>query len=99
VEASIPNHDTAAVSLWSHLTSPAFLQNKFTNKSALQELKIDKDTYTSADEKLNVHIYGPNVAVITGSAREKGRPKMARLSTGPIDSPTPGWIGMANGNA
>jgi ketosteroid isomerase-like protein len=77
-EASIPNHDAAAVeSLVASDFSGVSSKGKFTSKSSLlKELKNDKDTYTSAkNEKLNVHIYGPNVAVITGSAREKGTAK------------------------
>ena len=77
-EASIPNHDTAAVqSLIASDFSGVSSKGKFTSKSSLlKELKNDKDTYTSAkNEKLSVHLYGPNVAVITGSAREKGTAK------------------------
>jgi ketosteroid isomerase-like protein len=50
---------------------------KFINKSGLlSELKSNKDTHKSAvNEKLNVKIFGPNVAVVTGSAREKGTGK------------------------
>jgi ketosteroid isomerase-like protein len=50
---------------------------KFLNKSGLlSEFKSNKDTYKSAvNEKLNVKIFGPNVAVVTGSAREKGTGK------------------------
>jgi ketosteroid isomerase-like protein len=77
-EASIPNHDAAAVqSLIASDFSGVSSKGKFTSKSSLlKELKNDKDTYTSAkNEKLNVHLYGPNVAVVTGSAREKGTAK------------------------
>jgi ketosteroid isomerase-like protein len=77
-EASIPNHDAAAVqSLIASDFSGVSSKGKFTSKSSLlKELKNDKDTYTSAkNEKLNVHIYGSNVAVVTGSAREKGTAK------------------------
>lgn len=52
-------------------------KGKFVNKLALiSELKNDKDSYQSArNEKLNVHVYGPNVAVVTGSVRSKGTTK------------------------
>jgi ketosteroid isomerase-like protein len=77
-EASIPNHDAAAVeSLVASDFSGVSSKGKFTSKSSLlKELKNDKDTYTYAkNEKLNVHLYGSNVAVVTGSAREKGTAK------------------------
>jgi ketosteroid isomerase-like protein len=77
-EASIPNHDAAAVEpLVASDFSGVSSKGKFTSKSSLlKELKNDKDTYTYAkNEKLNVHLYGSNVAVITGSAREKGTAK------------------------
>jgi len=47
------------------------------NKSSLiSETKKDKDTYKSAvNEKLTVHSYGPNVAVVIGTAHEKGTGK------------------------
>ena len=47
------------------------------NKSALiSELKKDKDTYKSAaNEKLAVYSYGPGVAVVIGTAHEKGTTK------------------------
>jgi len=77
-EASIPNHDVAAVqSFVASDFSGVSSKGKFTNKSSLlAELKNDKDIYTSAkNEKLNVHVYGSNVAVATGTAREKGTTK------------------------
>jgi len=48
-------------------------RGKFTGKSGvLSEIK-NKDTYKSAkNERLNLRMYGPNVAVVTGRAREKG---------------------------
>ena len=40
------------------------------------EFKKDKDTYKSAkNEKLNVKMFGTNVAVVTGRAREVGTGK------------------------
>jgi len=42
----------------------------------ISEIKKDKDTYKSAvNEKLAVHSYGPGVAVVVGTAREKGTGK------------------------
>lgn len=50
---------------------------KIMSKSGMiGELKKDKDTYKSAtNEKLAVHSYGPNCAVVVGTAREKGTGK------------------------
>jgi ketosteroid isomerase-like protein len=42
----------------------------------ISQIKKDKDTYQLAkNEKLDVHRYGPNVAVVVGTAREKGTDK------------------------
>jgi hypothetical protein len=38
-----------------------------------QEIKSDKDTYTSSkNEKLNVRVFRPALAAVNGMAREKG---------------------------
>src|SRR2546423_12497124 len=52
-------------------------KGKFVNRSQmLAEFKGDKDTYkTAKNEKLNVQMFGPNVAVVTGRAREVGSGK------------------------
>jgi hypothetical protein len=52
-------------------------KGKFVNRSEiLSEAKGDKDTYKSTkNEKLNVKMYGPDVAVVTGRAREVGTGK------------------------
>ena len=41
---------------------------KFINKAAvIGEVKNDKDTYqVSKNDKVNVHLYGPTIAVVTG---------------------------------
>jgi ketosteroid isomerase-like protein len=54
-----------------------YWDGKVMGKSSLiSEIKKDKDTYKSAkNEKLAVHAYGPNVAVVVGTAREKGTGK------------------------
>ena len=77
-EASVAKHDSAAVegfiaSDYAGVSS----KNKFVNRSQLlSEFKGDKDTYKSAkNEKLNVQMYGNNVAVVTGRARETGTGK------------------------
>jgi len=57
-----------------------YWDGKVMSKSGLiSEIKKDKDTYKSAkNEKLAVHGYGGNVAVVVGTAREKGTGKDGR---------------------
>lgn len=52
-------------------------KGKFVNRSQMvSEYKRDKDTYKSTkNEKLNIQMYGPNVTVVTGRAREVGTGK------------------------
>jgi hypothetical protein len=79
-----------------------YSNGKFINKSGLisAEIKSDTNTYASTkNEKLNVRVFKPNVAVVTGNARERERPRMERHSIGLTLSLTPGWNVMANGNA
>jgi len=77
-EASVPKHDFATVD---GFIAADFVgvssKGKFVNRSdVLSEYKADKDTYKSAkNEKLNVKMYGPSVAVVTGRAREVGTGK------------------------
>ena len=77
-EASVPTHDSATVE---GFVAADFMgvssKGKFVNRSQmLSEYKGDKDTYKSAkNEKLNVKMYGPNVTVVTGRAREVGTGK------------------------
>ena len=76
----------AAVASHSYATVEGFVatdyagissKGKFVNRSQmLSDFKGDKDTYkTAKNEKLNVKMYGPNVAVVTGRAREIGTGK------------------------
>jgi ketosteroid isomerase-like protein len=45
-------------------------------RALLSDLKSNKDTYTSAkNEKVDVHRYGNDVAVVVGTYREKGSGK------------------------
>ena len=77
-QASIPTHDATVLhSLLATDFVGVSSKGKFTNKAALlADLKSDTDIYKSAkNERLNVRIYGPNVAVVTGTAREKGTDK------------------------
>lgn len=77
-EAAYASHDAVVVQSFIASdfagVSPKF---KFTNKSSLlSDFKKDKDTYQSAkNETLKVTSFGPNVAVVTGRAREKGTGK------------------------
>jgi ketosteroid isomerase-like protein len=75
-QAAIAAHDQGAVDA---LVAADFAginpEGRFVNKAAiLAQMKNDKDTYGSArNEKLNVHLYGSNIAVVTGSVRSKGK--------------------------
>ena len=77
-EASVPTHNYSLVEGY---VSADFMgvssKSKFVNRSEmLSEYKGDKDTYKSAkNEKLNVRMYGKDVAVVTGRAREVGTGK------------------------
>lgn len=77
-EASVAKHDRATVEgfLAADFTGVSS-KNKFIGRSdVLSEFKGDKDTYkTAKNEKLNVKMYGNNVAVVTGRAREIGTGK------------------------
>ncbi|HXY60721.1 MAG TPA: DUF4440 domain-containing protein [Chthoniobacterales bacterium] len=77
-EAAVPKHDYTVVEGYvSADFSGVSSKNKFVSRSdLLSEYKGDKDTYKSAkNEKLNVKMYGPNVAIVTGRAREVGTGK------------------------
>jgi len=54
-----------------------YWDGKVMSKSRIiSQIKKDKDTYQLArNEKLDVHRYGPNVAVVIGTAHEKGTAK------------------------
>ena len=55
------------------VSSKGKIQNR---RALLSEMKKDADTYTSSkNEKLDVHKYGDNVAVVVGKFREKGTGK------------------------
>lgn len=77
-EAAIAKHDIATVEAmvandFIGVSSKAKVMNR---RALLAEMKSDKDTYSSAKvEKLDVHAYGPAVAVVVGTAREKGSDK------------------------
>jgi ketosteroid isomerase-like protein len=77
-EAAVGKHDYAAVEGFVAADfAGVSMKNKFVNRSQfLSDFKDDKDTYKSAkNEKLNVKMYGKDVAVVTGRAREVGTGK------------------------
>jgi ketosteroid isomerase-like protein len=77
-EASVGTHDASvAQSLVANDFAGVYWDGKVINKSALMgEAKKDKDTYKSAvNERLAVHSYSPTVAVVVGTAHEKGTGK------------------------
>ncbi|MBV9618164.1 MAG: nuclear transport factor 2 family protein [Verrucomicrobia bacterium] len=77
-EAAVGKHDAASID---GFVAADFVgvsaKNKFTDRAdVIGEFKKDKDTYKSAkNEKLNVKMFGTNVAVVTGRAREVGTGK------------------------
>jgi ketosteroid isomerase-like protein len=77
-EAAVGKHDVATVEgfLAADFTGVS-AKNKFMGRSdVLGEYKKDKDTYKSAkNERLNVKMYGKDVAIVTGRAREVGTGK------------------------
>jgi ketosteroid isomerase-like protein len=77
-EAAVAKHDTATVeSMLATDFTGVSSKNKVQNRRALlDEIKSDKDTYTSTkNEKLDVHNFSGGVAVVVGMAREKGTGK------------------------
>ena len=77
-EASYAAHDpSVAQALVASDFSGVYWDGKVMGKSGvISEMKKDKDTYKSAvNEKLTVHSYGPNVAVVIGTTHEKGTGK------------------------
>jgi ketosteroid isomerase-like protein len=77
-EAAIASHDISFIqSVVADDFMGVYTDGKIQNKSAvIAQSKKDKDTYKSAkNEKLSVRTYGPNVAVVIGTSREKGTGK------------------------
>jgi ketosteroid isomerase-like protein len=77
-EAAIAKHDVVRVG---SMVADDFVGVYFDGKvmsrsSVMAESKKDRDTYKSAvNERLAVHTYGQNVAVVVGTAHEKGTGK------------------------
>ena len=77
-ETAYGSHDTSvAESMVASDFVGVYWDGKLMSKSgSIAEMKKDTDTYKSAvNEKLAVHSYGSNVAVVVGTAREKGTGK------------------------
>jgi ketosteroid isomerase-like protein len=76
--AAIARHDIATIQ---SMVDPDFIgvspKGKVQNlRAMLAEAKSGTDTYTSTKaEKLDVHLFGPSVAVVVGMANIKGRGK------------------------
>src|ERR1043166_826813 len=73
--AAIGKHDVAALEA---MIAPDYIgvnpKGKVQNRrGVLNDIKGDKDTYTSnKNEKLDVHVFGSDVAAVVGTYREKG---------------------------
>ncbi|HXX41751.1 MAG TPA: DUF4440 domain-containing protein [Chthoniobacterales bacterium] len=77
-EAAVGSHDPSlAQKFVADDFSGVYWDGRVVGKSGLiAEAKKDKDTYKSAvNDKLTVHSFGPNVAVVVGTAHEKGTGK------------------------
>ena len=75
-EGSLLTHDAAVIE---RIVADDFVgtssSGKIGNKSTLlTEARSDKSVYkTAVSEEISVHTFGPNVAVVTGIARESGK--------------------------
>ena len=77
-EASFMTHDSApAMAMIANDFVGVYWDGKVMSRSGvLSQIKKDKDTYKSAkNESLKVHSFGPNIAVVVGTAHEKGTGK------------------------
>jgi ketosteroid isomerase-like protein len=77
-EAATTSHDSSvAASLLADDYVGVNSKGKLLNRGALlNEIKKDKDTYTSAKNgRMNVRFFGPQFAVITGTSTEVGKDK------------------------
>ncbi len=53
-----------------------------TKASQLEHMRSDTDTYSSAkNDKMDVHVYGPNLATVVGTSTEKGTDKDGKAFT------------------
>ena len=77
-EAAVARHDAVTVGsmVADDFVGVYFDGKVMTRSGVIAESKKDRDTYKSAvNERLAVHTYGPNVAVVVGTAHEKGTGK------------------------
>lgn len=77
-EASFASHDpSVSQPMMANDFVSVYWDGRMMNKSeVLSQIKKDRDTYKSAvNEKLAVHMFGKNVAVVIGTAHEKGTTK------------------------
>jgi len=77
-EAAFGRHDPSVTqSLAANDFAGVYWNGKVMRKSdIISQMRMDKDTYKSAmNERLDVHMYGKGVAVVIGTAREKGTTK------------------------
>ncbi len=83
-EASLLKHDTSEIE---RIVADDFIGTSSSGKQGdkatlLAEAKRDTNTYTSATSSdMSVRMYGPNVAVVTGIARETGKTKAGKTFT------------------
>jgi ketosteroid isomerase-like protein len=77
-EAAVAKHDASIVEALVAADYVGFSSKgkPQTRATIMEEMKKDTDTYTStANESLDVHVLGPDVAVVAGTSREKGKAK------------------------
>jgi ketosteroid isomerase-like protein len=83
-EASLLKHDSSEIE---RIVADDFIGTSSSGKQGdkatlLAEAKRDTNTYTSAvSSDMSVRMYGPNVAVVTGIARETGKTKAGKTFT------------------
>ena len=77
-EAAVAKHDASVVEALVAEDYVGFSSKgkPQTRSTIMEEIKKDTDTYTSTvNESLDVHVFGPDVAVVSGTSREKGKGK------------------------
>ena len=83
-EASLLKHDTSEIE---RIVADDFIGTSSSGKQGdkatlIAEAKRDTNTYTSAaSSDMSVRMFGPNVAVVTGIARETGKTKAGKTFT------------------
>lgn len=83
-EAAVAKHDASVVESmvaedYIGLSSKGKVQ---TRADMLETMKKETDTYTStANESLDVHVFAPNLAVVSGSSKEVGKDKDGKAFT------------------